>query len=268
MSVNTGWKSPTATHASQYVYNPNNGWADDGVYVAYYQTDPGYARYDGFTFEIPAGSTIVGIEVKVNHKEAADSDNWASSSYVSNNHGSTWSTGVAHTEPTTVDSDSTVGSSSSLWGKTWSASTIDTVFVVSHATTGAASNPGTYSLDAVSVQITYELGGGASVKASIVTQDIAKASSSKANLQIGVTTWQRSSTKADIKNTYTKNNSVKLNIKSTISAACSPKADIKSIITQSDTAKTNVITTYYCGCAYDWKLSSDPTAKNRGYQGG
>ncbi len=46
-----------------------------------------------------------------------------------------------------------------------------------------------------------------------------------------------------------------------------PKLVVTYPIPPDSSVKSDVLTTYYSGCAYDWKLSTDPTAKNRGYQG-
>lgn len=81
--------------------------------------------------------------------------------------------------------------------------------------------------------------------------------------------------------TNTKNNSVKANILSStiVSKSISSKADLKVTATQVNSGKANVVasspqnnsatgnikTTYYTGNSYDWKLSTDTTGQNRGF---
>jgi len=63
-TTTTAWKSPTAE--SGVWTNPINAYSSDNNYADQYRTDSGtYAQdYTGFGFDIPAGSTIDGIEVR------------------------------------------------------------------------------------------------------------------------------------------------------------------------------------------------------------
>ena len=159
LAANTGFLNPTlSASASGFtaLTNPNNAFADDannatGTFVS--GTTLG-EQYFGYGASIPAGAVLQGIEVRV--------DYWMTNSAGTNTltvdlstDGSTW-TGVTDqdtSEPTT-QATFIAGSTTELWGRTWTAADLSNLRVrVRMATTSSTSR--TFNLDWVSVRLTY-----------------------------------------------------------------------------------------------------------------
>jgi hypothetical protein len=127
-NANTGLMSPSANAADTggdgdgFEVNPTYAYDDGGTgYASNTNGDEDRHRYYNYGFNIPAGATIMGIEVRL--------DWWLSSTsgytnYIgvglSWNGGTDWTTVTRNTsgEPTS-ESTSTLGSSSDDWGHTW-----------------------------------------------------------------------------------------------------------------------------------------------------
>ena len=110
--------------------------------------------YD-YGISIPTGSTINGIEVRT--------DAWADSKsgiprlcvQLSWNGGATWTTNQTAPNLTTSETTNILGSTSDNWGRTWSATELNNTNFRVRITDVAASTARTFSLDWVSVQVTY-----------------------------------------------------------------------------------------------------------------
>lgn len=112
----TSFRFPTATPVNSGAVNPDNAWADDGV----------YANLDGLAdtfrvgsfgdFSIPAGKEIIGIEVVVNAKYTGAGLNRTLTVRVTVNGGSSFSSQKSQSVPNTTDSDMTFGGATDMWG--------------------------------------------------------------------------------------------------------------------------------------------------------
>ena len=83
---------------------------------------------------------------------------------------------------------------------------------------------------------------------------------------IVVTNTSENQVKASIVRSETYENQVKVNIVVVSTYNNVTKANIPASVSNENSAIANILTTYYSGHAYDWKLETDPTAQNRGYQ--
>ena len=118
--TDTGFKSPSATGQDYNQWsNPTNAFASDNSRAREDRNGQQQDWYN-FTFGVPGGATIVGIEVSV---EAVDWDcsndgvdielSWdGGTSYTSSGKGASW--------PCETEVTNTFGGSADTWGRTWS----------------------------------------------------------------------------------------------------------------------------------------------------
>ena len=136
--------------------NPANASASDNSYATVslgnmQQSD--YLQITDFNFNIPAGATITGIEVRVKRKASANSQIKDDSVLLMKN-GAIGTTNKAGTVTWTIsDATITYGSSTDLWGDTWTASDINNAGVAFAAQ--GTSTATTASVDYVSMTVYY-----------------------------------------------------------------------------------------------------------------
>jgi hypothetical protein len=158
-----GPKTPTVTATPNGWTNPNNGRVSDNSYAT--NNAGGQQGYGNFAFAVPAGATIVGIEVRVEAK-SSDAAGCEIGVALSGDNGASYGTQktVALTGADPASPYSLLGSSSDLWGGTWT----DTKFGnglfrlrVSELDPGAACvDSATTSLDSLSATAYYRVPGG------------------------------------------------------------------------------------------------------------
>lgn len=114
----TAFRFPTATPVNSGVVNPDNAWADDGVYATIDGlTDT--VRYGTFgDFSIPAGAQILGVEFVVNGKYTGAGVNRTLGIRWTVSGGAPWSNTKTLSVPNTTDSDMTFGGATDMWGIT------------------------------------------------------------------------------------------------------------------------------------------------------
>jgi len=158
----TGWLDPTATqgYGSRTFSNPDRAYHDDTQYAngTAYSSILGYQPvgqyYSGYATNIPPGSVIQGIEVRVHY-------------WVNGNNGSNWlevalwnatnnayTTVRAETSEPSSESSFTFGTNADLWGTSWTADDINNLQVRVQGFTDRISGR-TFYLDWVSVRVTY-----------------------------------------------------------------------------------------------------------------
>lgn len=143
------------------VGSPGNAGASDNAY-SQVTTDGGpktsqYLKATNFGFSIPAGSTINGIEVNLERKKTlGDGD-------VTHNQARIVKAGTISTSDKTVtwpttEAVQTLGSSSDLWGETWTADDINsstTGFAVSVNVDDGGGPTATAFVDHITMTVTY-----------------------------------------------------------------------------------------------------------------
>lgn len=162
----TSYKTPTATHSP-------NDWDDNSVAKVQssndtYATDndedeQGYGNFDFPT--IPAGSTINGIEVKIEAK-SSDPIGCRLETNLSWNNGSTY-TSIKTAEINGTDAVYTHGGSGDTWGRTWSASDFTNAnFVlktkVDDVSGSSCTSGANASIDHIQVKVHYTESGASS----------------------------------------------------------------------------------------------------------
>lgn len=150
----TSWANPTTTgEISNDFTNPTNAYSSDNVRAT--STTVGHKQdYGDFGFSIVAGSTIRGIQVKVEgHSNAATT--WARFGVeVSNDNGTSWSS-VKNVEfEGTTDVTKVVGHANSLWGLSWVAADLnDSDFRVRLSYVAEQSTSATLNIDHIQVKV-------------------------------------------------------------------------------------------------------------------
>ncbi len=110
----TNYKSPTASTTVINVTNPNNAFSSDNSY-AVFDANNDQVDYVNFTFGIPAGSTIDGIEVRTEGNRTGNRDLHISLSW--NGLNFTAEDPVAFSG---TDSQIVLGGATDTWGRAWS----------------------------------------------------------------------------------------------------------------------------------------------------
>lgn len=101
------------------------------------------------------GTSILGIQVRLRGRVSSTSSSPKFCVQVSSNGGATWSTGKLTATLKKTLTTYTLGSTSDLWGQSWSSATFGTSFKVRIVDLANATNK-TFYLDGVSVAVTYQ----------------------------------------------------------------------------------------------------------------
>lgn len=174
--ASSGPNSPgTAAFDSSYgtgpLYNPNNCKVQDTSYAVVYETAGGgwsshYLKATNFGFSIPSGATIDGITVDIRRRASSNNASYYSvddviklvkgGTVVGTNKasGTNWSTTFGYY---------TYGSSSDLWGSSWTHSDInDSNFgmVISGYIYAYGKGYSNFEIDHVRITVNYTEGGG------------------------------------------------------------------------------------------------------------
>ena len=158
-AADTGFKSPTVTSSNSGWSSPDNAWVSDGSRASA-DSSSDVVAYSTFDFpSIPAGATIIGIEVKV---EGYRTDDRQIDVSLSGNGGSTYS----GTELTALPKDSsfpfsdgfsTLGDSTDTWGTSWAPG--DFTNGNFRVKLDATNSGDTVNVDHVQVKVYYEVEG-------------------------------------------------------------------------------------------------------------
>ena len=174
VASSTGFKSPSAQAAvtsgsgdnNGFQTSPTNVFADDGLFAvdtnsgtntntACNNTGKDRHTYSNYGFSIPAGSTIQGIEVKLNSR--VDSTTGAPKICVelSWNGGASWTTAVSSATLSTNETIYTLGGVTNTWGRTWTNTDFDNANFRVRLTMVSSNTSRDYSLDWLGVQVRY-----------------------------------------------------------------------------------------------------------------
>ncbi len=174
-SGSTGYRNCTANSAvttssgdnDGFQLNPGNGCADDAAFAE--DTNGGSGNslscastardrhlYNNYGFSIPAGSTINGIEVRLDAWSDATSGNPAMCVELSWNGGTSWTAAETTATLGTSQASFTLGAAGDTWGRSWTASTdfTDANFRI-RITDIANSTAREFRLDWAAVRVTY-----------------------------------------------------------------------------------------------------------------
>lgn len=158
---NTGAKLPFANNEPGGIISgkpwssPTNAYTDDGTYAIANQTVEQkfhlWRKFDGLREAIPGGATIQGIEVEVQVK--VDTGTSTLQAQLSKDGATTVGTNETSSSFGTTDSVRTLGSSTNLWGTTWTPGDFGNNFGV--VLNGTDVGTHTYSVDYIKVTVYY-----------------------------------------------------------------------------------------------------------------
>jgi len=126
--VDTGWLDPSAEAADTggdgdgFELDPTNAYGDDSLYAL---NENGYGdrhRFYNYGISVPGGSTIFGIEVRLDWwLNLVEGDN-SLSVELSSDGGTSWTAAKTDTEETQSEHTAVLGARNDTWGRTWSLS--------------------------------------------------------------------------------------------------------------------------------------------------
>jgi len=185
LALDTGYRSPTAQapgpggDGNGFESSPSNAFADDSVFAADMLSGTSGSvdcassvrdRQDYFNYgvSIPSGSTITGVEVRLDAKvDSVGNETPGLCVQLSSDGGATWT--MAKTTPTLSTSEATylLGGATDTWGRSW----VDTNFADTNfrvrLTTIAYSNQRSFSLDWAAVKVSYSGSGPTATNTSV-----------------------------------------------------------------------------------------------------
>lgn len=174
VASSTGFNGATSQAAVTSGSGDNNGFqtsagnmlVDDGLYAV--DTNSGTNTstsctatqkdrhvLSNFGFSIPAGSTIQGIEVKLNSRVDSTSGSPRFCVQFSWNGGSSWTTAVTSATLSTAETMYILGGVTNTWGRTWTNTDFNNANFRVRLTMVASNNSRDFSLDWVGVQVRY-----------------------------------------------------------------------------------------------------------------
>ncbi|MGB6838531.1 MAG: hypothetical protein WBF66_12620 [Dehalococcoidia bacterium] len=159
--VDTGWLDPSAEAADSggdddgFELDPTNAFADDGGYASNIDDAGDRHRFYDYGISLTAGSTIFGIEVRVDWWLDDTTDENSLGVELSWDGGTSWTAMKTDTEETTSEHTVVLGARNDTWSRTWSVSEFSDVNFrvrVTCNSTGAGRN---FYLDWIPVKIHY-----------------------------------------------------------------------------------------------------------------
>lgn len=163
-STQTGWISPSSNAADSggdnngFESNPTRAYDDGGTgYASNVDGAGDRHRYWGYdTSAIPAGSIILGIEVRLDWWLDSTSGTNSMSVELSWNGGTSWTSAETDTsESTSTSHSTTLGSASDTWGHTWTTTELNSSNFRVRLTCNSNNSSRDFYLDWVPIRITY-----------------------------------------------------------------------------------------------------------------
>ncbi|MEP7133750.1 MAG: right-handed parallel beta-helix repeat-containing protein [Chloroflexota bacterium] len=173
--TNTGFHAPTANSAvttragdnNGYQTTPANAYLADGLFAVDTNsgtntntscTNNGKDRHDFYTYSlnVPSAATIQGIEVKLTGKVNSTTGSPKFCIQLSWNGGTTWTNAKSTSTLSTTNAAYLLGTSIDTWGRTWSGTNFTNANFRLRIIDVSGSTSSTFSLDQVTVQITYK----------------------------------------------------------------------------------------------------------------
>jgi carboxypeptidase T len=174
VASSTGFRNPTAQAAVTSGSGDNNGFqtnaanalADDGLYAVDTNSGTGTSTsctssakdrhtFSNYGFTIPAGSTIQGIEVKLNSRVDSTTGSPRFCVQLSWNGGASWTTAVTSATLSTAETMYTLGGVTNTWGRAWTNTDFNDANFRVRLVMVASSTSRDYSLDWVGVQVRH-----------------------------------------------------------------------------------------------------------------
>jgi hypothetical protein len=170
----SGYRSATSQAAVTSGSGDNNGFqtsannmlVEDGLFAVDTNSGNGTSTsctstnkdrhiLSNFDFNIPAGSTIQGIEVKINSKVDSTSGSPKFCVELSWNGGASWTTAVSSATLSTAETMYILGGVTNTWGRTWTNTDFNNTNFRVRLVMVSSNTSRDYSLDWLGVQVRY-----------------------------------------------------------------------------------------------------------------
>jgi len=174
VATSTGYRSATSQAAVTSSSGDNNGFqtsagnmlADDGLYAVDTNSGNGTSTsctsankdrhvLSNYGFIVPAGSTIQGIEVKLNSRVDSTSGSPRFCVQLSWDGGTTWTTSITSATLSTAETMYILGGVTNTWGHTWTNTEFDNANFRVRLVMVASNTSRDFSADWVGVQLRY-----------------------------------------------------------------------------------------------------------------
>ena len=173
--TNTGFLAPNANAAvtanagdnNGFQTTPGNAYADDGLFAV--DTDSGTGTstsctangkdkhvYRDYSFGLPGGATIQGIEVRLDAKVDNTSNAPKMCVQLSSNGGTSWTAAKTTATLSTTEATYILGGAADTWGRTWASANFSNANFRVRVINVASSTARDFSLDWVAVRVTYQ----------------------------------------------------------------------------------------------------------------
>jgi hypothetical protein len=149
-----------------YEGSPSNAYTADGVFATDVNSGTGTSTsctsiakdkhlFYNYNFNIPTLTAVNGLEVRLNAKANSASNSPRICVQISWDGGTTWTTAKTTTTLTTTNTAYTLGSPTDTWGRTWVVGNFSNTNFRVRVIDIASSTSRTFSLDSISVNVTY-----------------------------------------------------------------------------------------------------------------
>lgn len=161
LADDTGWMNPTANAADTggdgngFESNPENAYTDGSGYAYNSNGAADRHRYYDYNFNIPAGSTIDGIEVRLDWWLDSTARTSSMSAELSWDGGTSWTASGTDTTETTSEHTAVLGSYSDTWGHPWTVDELSNDYFRVRLTCNSNSAFRDFYLDWVPVRVYY-----------------------------------------------------------------------------------------------------------------
>jgi hypothetical protein len=146
--------------------NAGNAYLRDGLFAVDNNSGTGTSssctnsgkdkhRFQNYNISLPNGATVTGIQVRLNAKVDSTSGSPKLCVQLSWNGGSNWTPAKSTSGLSGSNATYTLGSPADLWGRAWNLSQFANSNFMLRVINVATSNARDFSLDWVSVQVTY-----------------------------------------------------------------------------------------------------------------
>ena len=173
----TGFQSPTADapvtssagDRNGFETNRTGAYADDGLFAVDNNSGSSSSStsctssskdkhvFYNYNFSIPTGSSIRGIEVRLDAKVESTSSSPKLCAQLSWDGGTSWTTAKSTAQLTKSEATYVLGSTSDLWGRIWTGGSFDNSSFRVRVISVAKSTSRDFSLDWVAVRVTHQL---------------------------------------------------------------------------------------------------------------
>ena len=172
-TMNTGFLSPswnvaqTGGDGNGYEVSAANIYTDDGLFAVDNNSGTGTStsctnsgkdkhRFSNYNIVLPNGATVKGIQVQLHAKADSTSGSPKLCVQLSWDGGTTWTSAKSTATLTTVEAAYLLGGTADTWGHTWTTGQFGNSAFIVRVIDVSSSTSRDFSLDWVSVQVTYQ----------------------------------------------------------------------------------------------------------------